>query len=325
MKTGYMLGNRKVAIVGAGYVGATVAYALSLRDIAREIVLIDRNKSKAEGEAWDIRHGIPMLGTADLYAGDYADCADCDLVVIAAGRNRVPGESRTDLAEENVSILREVTTAVRKYYTRGTILVITNPVDILTYKVSEWMGLPNGRVFGTGCILDSSRFVRCIADYVGLSTGVVQGYLVGEHGEGQVPVWSRVTVGGISVEDYCREMGIPWDETVRAKIEEKTRSMGTEIIRAKGRTHYGIATCVCQLADAILNQRPTIACVSSPLMGEHGVRGVALSVPSVIGPGGVQQRIRERWAPEEYRGFFDAVEKVRAVLSGSSESLKRER
>ncbi len=175
MTRAYTLGNRKVAVIGAGYVSATVAYALSLRDIAREIVLRDRSRSKAEGEAWDIRHGIP-------------------------------------------------------------------------------------------------------------------------------------------IGDYCKEAAVPWNEAVRAALAEKTRTMGTEIICVKGRSHYGIATCVCQLAAAILNQRPTIACVSSPLMGEHGVRNVALSVPSVIGPGGVQQRIRERWAPEEYRGFFDAVEKARAVL-----------
>ncbi len=307
-------GNRKVAIIGSGYVGSTVAYALSLRDIAREIVLIDRNREKAEGEAWDIRHGIPMLGTADLYAGGYPDCADCDLIILAVGRNRAPGESRMDLADENVHLLREVTASIQKYYTRGVILVITNPVDILTYKVSEWMDFPNGRVFGTGCILDSSRFVRCIADYVSLGTGVIQGYLVGEHGDGQVPIWSRVSVGGIPIEEYCKEANIRWDESVRAELAEKTKGMGTEIIRAKGRTHYGVATCVCQLTDAILNQRPMIGCVCSPLMGEHGVRDVALSVPSVVGPGGVQQRIRERWAPEEYRGFFDAVEKVRTIL-----------
>ena len=185
----------------------------------------------------------------------------------------------------------------------------------MTYKASEWMGLPNGMVFGSGCILDTSRFVRNIADYIGLSTGVVNGYLVGEHGDSQVPVWSRVTVGGIPIGEYCGEMSNPWDEEVRSMIAEKTRMMGSAIIRAKGRTHYGIATCVCHLADAVLNQRPTIAPVSSPLMGEHGVRGVSLSVPSVVGPAGVQQRIREKWEPEEYRGFFDAVEKVRGILA----------
>jgi L-lactate dehydrogenase len=309
------LGNRKVAIVGAGFVGSSIAYALALRDIAREIVLIDIDEAKAEGESKDIRHGITAMGTADLYAGGYADCADCDLIVITAGRGRRPGETRLDLANENVGILRAVIDSIQRHYTRGIILVISNPLDILTYKADEWMGLPNGMVFGSGCILDSSRFVRVIADYVGLSTGVVSGYVIGEHGDGQVPVWSRVTVGGMPIGDYCADVGLAWDEGIRTKIADRTRAMGTEIVAAKGRTHYGIATCVCQLADAVINQRPTIASVSSPLMGEHGCRGAALSVPSVVGPSGVQQRIRERWAPEEYRGFFDSVEAMRRMLA----------
>lgn len=314
MEKKYIVGNRKVAIIGAGYVGSSIAYALALRDIARKIVLIDIAKDKAEGEAWDIRHGISSMGTADLYAGDYSDCRDCDLIVITAGRNRKAGESRLDLASDNVKIMQAVIESVKRYYTRGVILIISNPVDILTQKVSEWMEIPNGMVFGSGNILDTSRFVRSIADYVGLSTGVIGGYLVGEHGDGQVPVWSRVTVGGIPIEEYCRETSLEWNDDVRTAISVKTLHMGEKIIKAKGRTHYGIATCVCYLADAVLNQRPMIASVTSPLMGEHGVRDVSLSVPSVIGPSGVQQRIRERWEAEEYRGFFDAVERVRAVL-----------
>lgn len=314
MRAGYVVGNRKVAIIGAGFVGSSIAYALALRDIAREIVLIDIAKEKTEGEAWDIRHGLPSMGTADLYAGDYSDCADCDLIVITAGRNRRNGETRLDMTCENVKILKSVIKSIQKYYTRGVILVISNPVDVLTFKADEWMELPNGMVFGSGCLLDTSRFVRTVADYIDLSTGVVNGYLVGEHGDGQIPVWSRVTVGGIPIHEYCNETSLPWNEHVREEIAAKTRKMGAEIIRVKGKTHYGIATCVCHLADAILNQRPTIASVSSRLLGEHGVRGVSLSVPSVVGPSGVQQRIRERWAPEEYRGFFDAVEKVRKIL-----------
>ena len=314
MKLKYAMGNRKVAIIGAGYVGSSIAYALALRDIAREIVLIDINKEKTEGEAWDIRHGIPSMGTADLYVGEYSDCSDCDLIVVTAGRNRKGRETRLNMAEENARTLRSVIDSIQPYYTRGVILIISNPVDVLVQKAAEWMELSNGMIFGTGCSLDSSRFVRTIADYIGLSTGVINGYLVGEHGDSQVPVWSHVTVGGIPIEDYCAESEIPWNQEIRAKIADKTRKMGTEIICAKGRTHYGIATCVCHLADAILNQRPTIASVCSPLQGEHGVRGVSLSVPSVVGPAGVQQRIRERWAPEEYRGFFDAVENVRNVL-----------
>lgn len=313
-RAGYTLGNRKVAIIGAGFVGASIAYAMALRDIAREIVIVNRTKEKVIGEVMDIRHGIPSMGTTDVYVGDYPDCADCDLIIICAGRNRKPGENRLDLTNDNVEIMRSVISKMKPYYTRGIVLIISNPVDILTYKVAEWMELPNGMVFGSGNILDSSRFVRTIADYIGLSTGVVNGYIVGEHGEGQVPIWSHVTVGGIPIAEFCSDIGLEWTEEIRMALAEKTKAMGSQIIAAKGRTHYGIATCTCQLADAIINQRPTISCVSSVLMGEHGCRGVALSVPSVVGPSGVQQRIREKWAPEEYRSFFDSVEKVREIL-----------
>lgn len=314
MRGRYTVGNRKVAIVGAGFVGSSVAYGLTLRDIAREIVLIDIDHERTVGEAMDIRHGLPSMGTADLYEGGYEDCADCDLIVITAGMGRKPGQTRMDLAHENVKIMKSVTDNIKKYYTRGMILLISNPVDVMTQLVSEWMDLPSGLVFGSGCLLDSSRFVRSIADYLDLSTGVINGYVVGEHGDSMVPIWSHVTVGGIPITEYCKDLGIEWNDEIRARIANEVRTMGGAIIKAKKKTHYGIATCVCYMADAILNQRPILASVSSPLMGEHGVRGVSLSVPSIVGPAGVQQRIREKWSPEEYRAFFDSVEKVRSVL-----------
>lgn len=314
MRARYVIGNRKVAIVGAGFVGSSIAYALALRDIAREIVLIDIDTVKSDGEAWDIRHGMPSMGTADLYSGDYSDCSDCDLIIITAGRNRKPGETRLDMANENTQIIKSVITSIKEYYTRGCILIISNPVDILTQKVSEWMELPNGMVFGSGCLLDTSRFVRCLADYFGLSTGIISGYIVGEHGDSQVPIWSKVTIGGIPIEEYCESLSLEWNADIRQMIADKTRTMGSDIIKAKGKTHYGIASCVCYIADAIINQRATIVSVSSQLMGEHGVRGLSLSVPSVIGPSGVQQRVREKWSKEEYRGFFEATKKVRDIL-----------
>ena len=181
--------------------------------------------------------------------GDYQDCADCDLIIVTAGRGRKAGESRLDLTNENIKIMHSVIDSIGKYYMRGVVLIISNPVDIMTYKVTEWMGLADGMVFGSGCMLDSSRFVRSIADYLDLNTGVINGYVVGEHGDAQVPVWSHVTVGGIPIKEYCENVKLEWNEEVKYSIAEHTRMMGSEIIRAKGKTQYGIATCVCNLAE----------------------------------------------------------------------------
>ena len=213
------------------------------------------------------------MGTSDLHVGDYSDCADSDLIIITAGRNGKPGETRLDMASENTRIMKSVVDSIKEYYISGCILIVTNPVDILTPKVTECMQLPNGMVFGSGCTLDTSRFIRSVADYIELSTGVIKGYIVGEHGDNQVPVWSKLVVSGIPIEEYCQELQLEWNDDIRKRIADKMRIMGMEIIKAKGKTHYGIATSVCFIADAIINQRPTIASVSSQLMGKHGVRG----------------------------------------------------
>lgn len=230
MKRSYTLGNRKVAIIGSGYVGSSIAYALAIRDVAREIVLVDLNEDRTDGEAKDIHHGIPAMGTVDLYAGVYSDCADCDLIIVTARRGRKPGESRLDLT---IKILRLVIDSLQKYYTRGVILIISNPVDILTYKAAEWMGLPNGMVFGSGNILDSSRFVRTVADYIGLSTGVINEYVVGEHGDGQVVIWSHVTVGGIPIVEYCSDVGLEFNNEIKMKLADETKEWVVRLLRLK--------------------------------------------------------------------------------------------
>ncbi len=314
------VGTRKVVIIGAGYTGASIAYALAIRDIAREIALIDIDSEKAIGEARDIRHGFPAMGTTNLYAGDYSDCASCDLIVITAGRNRRVGETRLDMLNDNIKILRNVTASIKRYYTRGVILVISNPVDILTHMVDKWMGLPNGRVFGSGCLLDSSRLICTIADYLGVAQSLVHGYLVGEHGDSQVPIWSRVTVSGIPVKEYCEAKSIPWNADIRKELAAQTADLGGSIIRAKGKTHYGIATCVCLIADAIINMRPIILPVTSAFMGEYGVSDVALSVPSVVGTLGVQQRIEVSWDSDEQKAFVSSYQKIKEMLSSIDEA-----
>ena len=306
--------KRKVAIIGAGYVGSSIAYALTIRRLAREIILIDINEKKTEGEALDIQHGIPDMGISSVRAGSYSDCSGCDLIIITAGRNRKPGETRLDLIEKNSAILRNVTDQLMKYYTKGVIMMVSNPVDVLVYQCSRWMDLPNGMVFGTGCILDSSRLTRLIADYTHLNTEVVKANVVGEHGDAQIPIWSRVSIAGVPIEEYCENVHLTWNQQVRDRITNKVRTMGATIIQDKGRTHYGIATCVCYLAQAVLNQRLTIAPVSTVFQGEYGIRDVSLSVPSIIGVNGVQQRLEERWEEKEFQAFRRSAEKMEQVL-----------
>ena len=160
---------------------------------------------------------------------------------------------------------------MKPYYTKGVIMLVSNPVDVLVYQCTKWMGLPNGMVFGTGCILDSSRFTRLIADYTHLNTEVVKATIVGEHGDAQIPIWSRASIAGVPLQEYCENVGLKWDEEIRKEISDKVREMGATIIKGKGRTHYGIATCVCYLAEAVLNQRLTIAPVSTMFQGEYGI------------------------------------------------------
>ena len=306
--------KRKVAIIGAGFVGSSIAYALTIRRLAREIVLIDIDEKKSEGEALDIQHGIPDMGISSVRAGSYKDCRDCDLIIITAGRNRRPGETRLDLIAGNSAILKNVVDQLKKYYTRGVIMMVSNPVDVLVWQCSQWMDLPNGMVFGTGCVLDTSRLTRLIADYTRLNTEVVKTTIVGEHGDAQIPIWSRTAIAGVPISEYCENVGLAWNEEVQNGLSRKVRTMGAEIIADKGKTHYGIATCVCYLAQAVLNQRLTIAPVSTVFQGEYGIEQVSLSVPSIIGVNGVEKRLEERWDDAEFRQFRKAAEKMEAVL-----------
>ena len=319
MAESFTLHNRKVAIIGAGNVGSSIAYALTIRNLAREIVLIDKIEERAKGEALDIQHGIPFLGLSNVRAGNFEDCTNCDLIIITAGRNRKVGETRLDLAKDNVKILDDVIKNVKKNYTRGVILIVANPVDVLTFKCSKIMGLPDGRVFGTGNILDTSRLVRLLADYTGLNTEMIKANVVGEHGDCQVPIWSMISIAGVPIKEYCENVGLEWNSHIRIEMEEKVRGLGAEIIKGKEKTHYGIATCVCYIADAILNQRFIIAPVTSVLRGEYGVNNVSLSIPSIIGVNGIEKRLEEQWSEFEKDRFLKSAEKLRLFLKDLKE------
>ena len=308
------ISNRKVAVIGVGYVGASIAYALTIKGIAREIVLIERVDAteKCSAEADDIRHGIMSMGSSNIYCGDYTDIIDCDLIIVTAGRNRKPGESRPELTADNILITSEIAAEIKKNYTKGIILIVTNPVDIITKAFTGWLGLPDGIVFGTGCVLDSSRLVNVISDYVGISSDVLNAHVIGEHGDGQIPLWSKAMIAGIPITTYCMQTGIPFTSTVKESMATKVRQMGAGIIKGKGRTHYGIATCVCYIADAIINHRSTIVSVTSVLHGEYGISGVALSLPSIINSTGIELRLIDNLSDEEYERLIAVAETMKS-------------
>jgi len=305
----------KVTIIGAGFVGASTAFAMALSRLANEIVLIDINKEKAIGEAMDINHGLSFVGEMSVYAGDYSDCADSDVIVITAGLNRKPGETRLDLAKKNVAIAKDITSNIMKHYSHGVILVVSNPVDILTYMVQKWSGLPQGRVIGSGTVLDSSRFRYLLSEKFGVDIRNVHGYIIGEHGDSQLPLWSATHIAGKNINEYCSGPGSIFTEADKLSIAEEVKKSGATIIANKGATYYAIAVSVCTIVESLLKDQNTIRTVASVINGHYGINDVALSLPSVIDYNGVKEIIQFNLTAEEEAALRNSAEKVKAVLN----------
>lgn len=304
----------KVAIIGAGFVGASTAFAMSLNQLVGELVLIDVFKDKASGEAMDINHGLPFLGQMSVYSGDYSDCADCDVIVMTAGANRKPGESRLDLAKKNVSIAKEITANVMKYYTKGVILVVANPVDVLTYMIQKWSGLPKGKVMGTGTVLDSSRFRYLLSEKLNVDVRNVHGYIIGEHGDSQLPAWSATHIAGKSISEYFSVPG-GISEQDKAEIIENVKTAGAEIIKKKGATYYAIAITVNTIIETLLKNQNTIRTVSSVIEGMYGIDDVAISLPSVVDSDGVNTVVQLTLTAEEEAALVKSAGQVKLILN----------
>jgi len=304
----------KVAIIGAGAVGSATAFAMSMQQACTELVLIDVNKDKARGEALDISHGLPFLGPMELHAGDYSDVKDCDLIIITAGIPRKPGETRLDLAKKNVMLGKTITQSVMENYTTGNILVVSNPVDILTYMVTQWSGLPRNRVLGSGTVLDSARFRTLLAQKLDIDVRNVHGYIIGEHGDSQLPAWSATNIAGLSIDDYSKTTGISFTQADRIEIAEKTRYSGAEVIGLKGATFNGIAVSVSTIARSLLKGENTIRTVGSVLNGEYGISDVATNVPSIIGADGIERVLELELEPQELRFLQNSAEQVKGIL-----------
>ena len=305
----------KVAIIGAGAVGSATAFSMAIQQLCTELVLIDVNKEKAQGEVLDISHGLPFLGQMDLYAGDYSDVKDCDLIVITAGIPRKEGETRLDLAKKNVALGKKITESIMEHYNGGNILVVSNPVDVLTYKITQWSGLPRNRVLGSGTVLDSARFRTLLSQKLKIDVRNVHGYIIGEHGDSQLPAWSATNIAGLSIDDYAKTSGISFTQADRIEIAEKTRFSGAEVIKLKGATYNGIAVSVSTIAKSLLKGENTIRTVGSVLNGEYGIYDVATNVPSVINADGIERVLELELEPQELRFLQSSAEQVKKILN----------
>jgi L-lactate dehydrogenase len=280
----------KVGIVGAGFVGATAAYAIALRGAATELVLVDANHAKAVAEAEDVAHATPFTARVRVLAGGYEDLAGSQVVVLAAGANQRPGETRQDLLRRNAEILHQVLPQVDAAAPAALQLVATNPVDAMTLLAERYAadaGLPPGRVLGTGTMLDTARFRAAVARHVGVDAQHAHGYVVGEHGDSEVLAWSALDVGGRPVDEVCHALGVPWGPDQRARIEDEVVRAAYRIIEGKGATYFGVGAAIARAIEVVLRDQRAILTVSA----SDPVSGCALSLPRIVSGDGVGRSI----------------------------------
>jgi L-lactate dehydrogenase len=276
----------KIGIVGAGFVGATAAYALVMRGIGREIVLVDKNEARAQAEADDILHAVPFAHALRVRAGGYEDLGDCRVVILSAGVGQQPGETRLQLLERNAAVFRAIVPRVLAHAPDAVLLVATNPVDIMTHLAAQYAadhGVPSARVIGSGTMLDTARFRALLGRQLGVDSQHVHAYVVGEHGDSEVLTWSSVSVGGASLAEYCALRGICFDGEMRRPIDEAVRRAADHIIAGKGATYYGVGAALVRVVHAVLHDQRAVLTVCTPLDEVAGVRDVTLSVPQLVG------------------------------------------
>lgn len=313
------MANRKITVIGAGSVGATTAFALTLQNIANEVVLVDINESKALGEAMDIRQSTPLLSDpVNVYAGNYESAAGSDIVVITSGMPRKPGQTRIDLAQTNVNIIKQIAPQIVKTCPDATYVIVSNPVDILTYVFHKVTNIPSNRIIGTGTQLDTARLRARIAEYLSVSQKNVHAYVFGEHGETSFIPWSIAEVSTVSLFD-CKDK-IKLDEDIMvdldyAEIERHMRSSGAKVIERKGCTNYAISVAVCSICDALFGAVNAVQTVSLMLNGEYGISDVCLSMPALIGNGVVRGRITPVLTDEELAKLHYSADALKKVIS----------
>lgn len=306
--------NRKVAIIGCGFVGSASAFALLESGLFSEIVLIDANQEKAEGEALDIAHGAPFARPTKIYAGEYKDIADASIVIVTAGAGQKPGETRLDLVKKNVGIFKSVIPSITEYNKEGILLIVANPVDVLTYAAAKISGFPENRVFGSGTVLDTARFKYLLGEHLQVDSRAVHAFIIGEHGDSEIAAWSSANVSGIPVNDFCEMRGHFEHAKAMERIAEEVKNSAYEIIEKKGATYYGIAMSVKRICEAIVRDEKSILPISSIQHNNYGISDVALSMPAIVGREGVECTVPYELSKKEVEALQESAKTLKEVI-----------
>jgi len=302
----------KIAIIGAGDVGTTIAYTIQLRGLVTEIVLVDINRELVQGQVMDLNHGLFFVRPVHIYAGTYADCTDADVIVITAGTRQKPGESRLQLLARNAQLCKWVVDKIEPHNSKGLFLIVTNPVDIMTQVVIKHSGLPKHRVIGSGTVLDSARFRYFLSRNCRVDTRNIHAYVIGEHGDSEVILWSQVHISGTPLDIFCKQCAVACNATLnKNKIAEAVRHSAYHIIEAKGATNYGISLAVRRILEAIIRDEHSVLTVSTWLSGQYGLSDICLSVPCIINRTGVAQVIETPLAKSEEASLVNSAKLLR--------------
>lgn len=316
-----MINMRKAAIIGCGFVGATTAFSLMHQGLFTELVLIDTDQEKAQGEAMDLSHGRPYVDTARIYAGSYDDIIDCSLIIITAGANQKPNETRLDLVHKNVSILKSIIPEITKRGCEGLLLIVSNPVDILTYAAYRLSGFPSNRVFGSGTVLDSARFRYLLSEHLKVDTESIHAFIIGEHGDSELAVWSGTNVAGIPIHDFCEFRGHYRHTQAMEAIYHRVKNSAYDIIERKGATYYGIAMAVGHITESIIRNKNSILPISSLLTGQYGIQDLYLSIPTIVNRNGAQQALEIPLSGQEHLALTKSANTLKNVISSLNLSL----
>lgn len=313
---GKKVNPRKVAVIGCGFVGSATAFTLMQSRLFSEMVLLDANEEKADGEAKDIAHGVPFAGQMKIYAGNYDDVADSAIIIVTAGANQKPDETRLDLVHKNVAIYKSIIPEIASRDYQGILLIVSNPVDILTYTALKLSGLPENRVIGSGTVLDTARLKYALGEHLSVDSRSVHSFIIGEHGDSEIAAWSSTNVSGIPLNDFCEMRGHFNHEASMEEIANRVKNSAYEIIAKKHATYYGIAMSVKRICECIMRDEKSILPISTIMHGEYGIENIALSMPAIVGVNGVETHVPISLNEEEAQKLKESADALKKVIDG---------